>query len=74
MLLALRIANLAVIDEVEVAFEKIFEVKMAFSILGVAADERISLQVSVWQDGLPLQILPQEGWLPLELTEDLTVW
>jgi hypothetical protein len=65
---------LATGDEVEVAFEKIFEVKMAFSILGVAADERISLQVSVWQDGLPLQILPQEGWLPLELTEDLTVW
>jgi hypothetical protein len=61
-------------DQVKVAFSKIFEVRLAFSILGVAPHERINLQVSIWMNGLPLQILPQEGWLTLELTEDLTVW
>jgi len=61
-------------DQVKVAFAKIFEVRLAYSILGVAPHERINLQVSVWMDGLPLQLLPQEGWLTLELTEDLTVW
>ncbi len=61
-------------DQVEVAFQRIFEVRLDYSILGVAPHERMSLQVSVWVNGLPLQVLPQEGWLPLELTEDLMSW
>ena len=59
---------------VELAYERIFEIRLDYSILGVQPHERISLQVSIWQDGLPLQVLPQEGWLALELTEDLTSW
>ncbi len=65
---------LATGDQVQVAFAQVFEVQLDFTILGVASYERIKLQVSVWRDGLPLQLLPQEGWLPLELTEDLAVW
>ncbi len=65
---------LATGDQVKVAFRKVFEVRLAYSILGVAPHEQIKLQVSIWMNGLPLQILPQEGWLTLELTEDLTVW
>jgi alpha-amylase/alpha-mannosidase (GH57 family) len=61
-------------DQIKVAFARIFEVRLGFSILGVAAHERVNLQVSIWMNGLPLQVLPQEGWLTLELTEDLTVW
>jgi alpha-amylase/alpha-mannosidase (GH57 family) len=61
-------------DQVQVAFSKVFELRLDFSILEVLPHERISLQVSVWMNGLPLQVLPQEGWLTLELTEDLTVW
>jgi alpha-amylase/alpha-mannosidase (GH57 family) len=61
-------------DQVQVAFRQIFELRLDYSIMGVAPHERIKLQVSIWMDGLPLQILPQEGWLTLELTEDLTVW
>jgi alpha-amylase/alpha-mannosidase (GH57 family) len=61
-------------DQVQVAFSRIFELRLDYSILGVAPHERIKLQVSIWMNGLPLQILPQEGWLTLELTEDLTVW
>ncbi len=65
---------LATGDQVKVAFARIFEAELAYSILGAAPHERINLQVSVWRDGLPLQILPQEGWLALALTEDSTVW
>ena len=61
-------------DQVQVAFRQIFELRLDYSILGVAPHERISVQVSIWMDGLPLQVLPQEGWLTLELTEDLTSW
>jgi alpha-amylase/alpha-mannosidase (GH57 family) len=61
-------------DQVEVAFVKIFELRLDYSILGTAPHERINLQVSIWVNGLPLQVLPQEGWLALELTEDLMSW
>ena len=61
-------------DQVQVAFRQIFECRLDYTILGVAPHERINLQVSIWMDGLPLQVLPQEGWLTLELTEDLTSW
>jgi alpha-amylase/alpha-mannosidase (GH57 family) len=60
--------------EVQVAFQQVFEVRLGYSALGLAPHERIRLQVSLWLNGLPLQVLPQEGWLHLELTEDLTSW
>ena len=61
-------------DRVQLAFQHVFELRLDYGILGVLPHERISLQVSIWMHDLPLQVLPQEGWLPLELTEDLTVW
>jgi len=61
-------------DQVQVAFQQVFELRLDFSILGVMPHERISVQGSIWLNGLPLQVLPQEGWLTLELTEDLTSW
>jgi alpha-amylase/alpha-mannosidase (GH57 family) len=65
---------LATGDQVQVAFGRIFELRLDYSILGVAPHERISLQVSIWANELPLQVIPQEGWLTLELTEDLVSW
>jgi alpha-amylase/alpha-mannosidase (GH57 family) len=61
-------------DEVQAAFQQVFELRLDYSILGVMPHERISVQGSIWMNGLPLQVLPQEGWLTLELTEDLTSW
>jgi len=61
-------------NQVQVAFRRIFELRLDYTILGVEPHERISVQGSIWRNGLPLQVLPQEGWLNLELTEDLTVW
>jgi hypothetical protein len=65
---------LATGQQVQVAFRQIFELRLDFSILGVAPHERINLQVSIWANELPLQVIPQEGWLTLELTEDLVSW
>ena len=69
-----RLVPLGTADQVQVAFGKIFEVKLDYTILGVMPHEQIALQVSIWMNGLPLQVLPQDGWLTLELTEDLTSW
>jgi alpha-amylase/alpha-mannosidase (GH57 family) len=66
--------QIATSDHVQVAFARVFELGIDYSILEVTPQDRISLQVSVWLRGLPVQVLPQEGWLTLELTEDLTVW
>ncbi|MBZ5670472.1 MAG: glycoside hydrolase, partial [Acidobacteriia bacterium] len=65
---------LATGDQVQVAFGQIFELRLDFSILGVAPHERINLQISIWVNELPLQVIPQEGWLTLELMEDLVSW
>ena len=61
-------------DQVEVAFSRILELRLAYSILSVSPHERINLQVSIWVNELPLQVIPQEGWLTLALTEDLASW
>ncbi len=53
-------------DQVQVAFAQVFELGLAFSLLGVTPHERINLQVSIWLNELPLQVIPQEGWLALE--------
>jgi alpha-amylase/alpha-mannosidase (GH57 family) len=61
-------------DEVQAAFGQVFELRLGFGVLGVTSHEKINLQVSIWRNELPLQVIPQEGWLTLELTENLESW
>jgi len=65
---------LATGDQVQVAFDRIFELRLGFPILKVTARNKINLQVSIWVKDLPLQVIPQFGWLGLELTDDLAAW
>ena len=60
--------------QVQVAFGRVLEMRLDYPLLGVAPHEPIRLQVSIWAEGLPLQMVPQEGWLTLEITEDLVSW
>jgi hypothetical protein len=69
-----RLVPLGTGDQIELAFSQIFELRFDYSILNVKPHERITLQVSIWLNALPLQVLPHDGWLTLELTEDLTSW
>jgi len=61
-------------DQVRVAFAQTFELQLSFAVLNLAPRGRINLQVSIWVKDLPLQVIPQAGWLGLELTDDLTAW
>ncbi len=65
---------LATGDQVQAAFGNVFEVAFGFGILGIMPHEKVQLQVSIWIDELPMQVIPQEGWLTLELTEELVSW
>jgi alpha-amylase/alpha-mannosidase (GH57 family) len=61
-------------NELQACFSQIFEVRLAYSMLGISPGKQIRLQISLWADDLPLQIMPQEGWLTLDLVEEFQSW
>lgn len=60
--------------QVEAAFGRVFELRLDYALLGLEPRKKTSFQVSLWANDLPLQIIPQEGWLILEPAEDLVNW
>jgi hypothetical protein len=65
---------LAVGDRLQVAFHRIFELRLDYSLLGHEPHQQIRLQVSIWANELPLQVIPQEGWISLGLADELINW
>jgi hypothetical protein len=61
-------------DRLQVAFHRIFELRLDYSLLGYEQHQQVRLQVSIWANELPLQVIPQEGWLSLRLTDELISW
>jgi len=55
----------------EFAFQKVLEARFTLACLGAACGERLRVQVSLWSDGLPLDALPQQGWLEISTAEPL---
>ncbi|MFB3924021.1 MAG: glycoside hydrolase family 57 protein [Terriglobia bacterium] len=61
-------------DRLQVAFDRVFEMGGDYQLLGLGLGQPSRLQVSLWAEDLPLQVIPAEGWLNLELTEELGGW
>ncbi len=59
---------------IRAAYRDIFEMALPYAALGLDPQQKISLQVSFWLDHLPVQVLPKEGWLALEMSEDVVGW
>jgi alpha-amylase/alpha-mannosidase (GH57 family) len=57
------------IDGVECAYGRILEVKVPFHSLGKTCDG-LRLKLSLWQGGLPVDAVPQQGWLELRAIDD----
>jgi len=55
--------------EVKAALGQLLEVRVPFSVMGASPGDVVQFSISLWQGGLPLGTLPQEGWLPLPTTE-----
>ncbi|MBM3747358.1 MAG: glycoside hydrolase [Acidobacteria bacterium] len=53
----------------EFAFRKILEARFALAALGVKSGQAVRLQLSLWKDGLPLDALPQQGYLDISTAE-----
>jgi len=54
--------------------DQVFELRADFSLLGAAAGRDLSFQVSVWSSAIPLQVVPQDGWLTFTITEEEIGW
>jgi len=55
--------------QVEAAFSRIFELRLGFDLLGATIGDQVQVQMSLWIEQLPVQVVPQEGPLNIELTE-----
>ncbi|SPE41177.1 Glycoside hydrolase, family 57 [Candidatus Sulfopaludibacter sp. SbA3] len=54
---------------VECAFARILEVKLSLAALGVKPGHGLRFQFSLWQSGLPMDAIPQQGWLEMRTTD-----
>jgi hypothetical protein len=59
-------------EKAEAFFRTVLEVRLGLAAFGVAPGAPVRLQISLWREGLPMDALPQQGWLecaPPETTD-----
>jgi hypothetical protein len=54
---------------VECAYARILEARIPLASVGVAEKRGVRFQFSIWQAGLPIDAVPQQGWLELPTTD-----
>jgi hypothetical protein len=50
---------------VEFAFKNVLEARLSLAALGVQAGAPVRFQFSLWQGGLPMDAVPQQGWIEM---------
>jgi alpha-amylase/alpha-mannosidase (GH57 family) len=55
--------------KMEVSFGRVLEMRMPLSLVSQPSSDYVPLQLSLWQDSLPLDALPPEGWIRLSIAE-----
>ena len=61
-------------DAVKVAFDRILEVSIAKEMFFLGNRKSILLGVALWEGGLPMDLLPGEGMLEIQLGEEHFAW
>jgi hypothetical protein len=61
-------------EVVKVACDKILEVSVAKELLLLGALKTISLGVALWEGGLPVDLLPDQGMMEIQLGEEHFGW
>jgi hypothetical protein len=59
---------------VQAAYDQILEIAIARSLIETEGRTAFLLGVSLWQGGLPVDVLPAEGWLEVRLGADAFSW
>jgi hypothetical protein len=55
-------------DLVECAFQRILEVRFPLAAVAVVEGGGLRFQLSLWHGGLPVDAVPQQGWLEMATT------
>jgi hypothetical protein len=61
-------------EAVTAASDRILEVSVARKLLPVGKRNSLSLVIALWEGGLPVDVLPAEGWFEVPLGEDHFAW
>ncbi len=61
-------------EMVRVAFGKILEISIARQLFDLAGRKSLWLGVALWEGGLPVDVLPAEGFLEVKLGEENFAW
>jgi len=61
-------------EKVAVAFEKILELAIARELFAPGERSSLALGVALWHGGLPVDVLPAEGWLEVKLGTETFSW
>ncbi len=54
---------------VEAAFARVLEMRISLAAAGVQTGHLLRFQLSLWKDGLPMDALPQQGWIEFSTAE-----
>jgi alpha-amylase/alpha-mannosidase (GH57 family) len=60
--------------KLEVAYRKILEVAVHKDVLELHGQSKLKLGVALWHSGLPIDVLPAEGFLEVQLGEENAAW
>jgi alpha-amylase/alpha-mannosidase (GH57 family) len=61
-------------DVVKVAFDRILEISVAKEMLFLSNQKSMFIGVALWEGGLPMDLLPGEGMLEIQLGEENYAW
>jgi alpha-amylase/alpha-mannosidase (GH57 family) len=61
-------------DAFDAALGRVFEMRVSFGLLQSDGSGELRLQISAWANELPLQAIPQEGWLIPKMDGYLESW
>jgi hypothetical protein len=59
------------VDGVESVFGKVCEVRFSLAAAGISIGQDLRFQVSLWQNGLPMDALPPQGWIEFSTAEPM---
>jgi len=54
---------------IECAFARVLEIRLLLAALGLPKGSGVRFQFSLWQGGLPMDAVPQQGWIAMRTTD-----
>jgi alpha-amylase/alpha-mannosidase (GH57 family) len=61
-------------EMVSAAYDRILELSIARTLIPLGSGTSFSLSVALWEGGLPVDLLPAEGWLEVQLGLENFAW